>query len=370
MLGGFLGAGKTTAVVWIARNLMAQGKRVGLIANDQSVGLVDTARMRAAGVPVEEITGGCFCCKFNSLVEAAAALERDGAPDVLIAEPVGSCTDIKATVSYPLRELYPGRFSMAPLAVLVDPGRCARILGATQSGPTFSEKVAYVYRKQLEEAQIIAINKIDAADPSLLELLKRTLKREFPAAAILEISAGDGTGMEALMRRLLGGELSAAEAMQLDYDLYAEGEALLGWYNARHLIASPTELDGNQLSMGLAQDIRERLASGGVEIAHLKLVLAPDEGPDMASVSLTGAGEAAKATHHLDAPLSRGTLLINLRAEADPERLRTAVEAAMAARSGITFKQADQAAFRPGRPVPTHRVTSPGQALSLPPRPE
>src|SRR5688500_18407400 len=93
MIGGFLGAGKTTAVLALAETLTESGRRVGLITNDQSVGLVDTALAEASGFPVEEITGGCFCCRFTSLTEAADRLQESSAPNVFIAEPVGSCTD-------------------------------------------------------------------------------------------------------------------------------------------------------------------------------------------------------------------------------------------------------------------------------------
>ena len=74
MIGGFLGAGKTTAIQRIAECFRNRGQRIGLITNDQSSGLVDTTMLRATGFPTEEITGGCFCCKFNSLVEAADQL--------------------------------------------------------------------------------------------------------------------------------------------------------------------------------------------------------------------------------------------------------------------------------------------------------
>src|SRR5204862_7717856 len=97
MVGGFLGAGKTTALLRRGEHLAAQGIRVGLVTNDQSSGLADTALFSASGVPVEEITGGCFCCRFNSLTDAADRLTRRIAPDVFLAEPVGSCTDLKAT---------------------------------------------------------------------------------------------------------------------------------------------------------------------------------------------------------------------------------------------------------------------------------
>ena len=69
--------------------------------------------MRAQGFPVEEITGGCFCCRFHTLVEAADRLNAEARPDVFLAEPVGSCTDLRASVSYPLRRMYGAAFEIA-----------------------------------------------------------------------------------------------------------------------------------------------------------------------------------------------------------------------------------------------------------------
>src|SRR5713226_8091024 len=139
LVGGFLGAGKTTAILQLARLLHRRGKTVGLISNDQSYGLVDTKMFKSAGFPVEEITGGCFCCKFNSLVDASDRLSTESRPDVFIAEPVGSCTDLKATVDYPLRRMYGNDFSIAPLSVMIDPIRASRILGL-ETGKSFSKK--------------------------------------------------------------------------------------------------------------------------------------------------------------------------------------------------------------------------------------
>ena len=131
MIGGFLGAGKTTAMLRLAEHCHAQGRRVGLITNDQSSGLVDTALVDSHGFPVEEITGGCFCCRFNSLIDAAERLTEAAKPDVFLAEPVGSCTDLRASVQYPLRRLYGDDYRIAPLSVLVDPIRAPRILGSS-----------------------------------------------------------------------------------------------------------------------------------------------------------------------------------------------------------------------------------------------
>src|SRR5437879_4161399 len=160
MIGGFLGAGKTTAVARLAKHLSNRGVRVGLITNDQGQNLVDTAMLRSQGFATEEIPGGCFCCRFNSLVEAAQKLTASNRPEVFIAEPVGSCTDLVATVTYPLRRLYGENFRVAPVSVLVDPIRALRVFGL-ESGGSFSEKVIYIYNKQLEEADLLVISKCD-----------------------------------------------------------------------------------------------------------------------------------------------------------------------------------------------------------------
>lgn len=355
MIGGFLGAGKTTAILKLALELRGRGLRVGLITNDQSFNLVDTARARSAGFGVEEITGGCFCCKFDSLVAASRQLTHATAPDVFIAEPVGSCTDLKATVAWPLRQLYGEDYDVAPLSVMVDPLRCARILGL-QSGRSFSPNVVYVYRKQLEEAEILVVNKVDSVPGELLRRLHGELARLFPAARILGVSAHTGEGLPQWFDAMLGGSPGAGRVMDVDYDTYADGEARLGWLNARAAVTSAGDFDGNALLMDVASAVQRRLAEAGVEIAHLKLVLSPSEGPDIGSVSVVASDGGACLTHRLFSPLSRGVLLVNLRAEADPAVLRSAVEAALAVQRGVECRFETVSALRPGRPVPAHRL--------------
>ena len=72
--GGFLGSGKTTALGALAKRLLDKGLRIGIITNDQSGNLADTLIVRQMldqlNVPVEEVVEGCFCCKFDELVEA------------------------------------------------------------------------------------------------------------------------------------------------------------------------------------------------------------------------------------------------------------------------------------------------------------
>ena len=356
MVGGFLGAGKTTAILQLAQRLSAQGLKVGLITNDQSVGLVDTALLEAQAFPVEEITGGCFCCRFNSLVEAANKLTERLRPDVFIAEPVGSCTDLQATVSYPLRRIYGDDFSIAPLSVLVDPIRALRVLGV-EEGKAFSPKVLYVYAKQLEEAQFILINKTDLVSPERLAALKSALRERF-GGEVLEISARQGRGMEGWLMRLQQ-QCQDGPAMQVDYEEYAEGEALLGWLNVTLRQRAEKAVDGNQLLRYLAREVQGQVQAKGVEVAHLKMTLAPEEGADIGVINLVRNDGEPELAYQLQADLAAGTLLINLRAEGDPEGLRASVvqaveKAARDMRTQLTVEHIE--AFRPGRPQPTHRM--------------
>src|SRR5262245_63012106 len=88
MLGGFLGAGKTTTAAGLARHYLEQGLRVGIVTNDQATDLVDTNTLRAQGFDVGEVAGACFCCHCNELMGTIERLSLAERPDVILAEPV------------------------------------------------------------------------------------------------------------------------------------------------------------------------------------------------------------------------------------------------------------------------------------------
>lgn len=360
MIGGFLGAGKTTSILNFAAWLSAQGLRVGLITNDQGGGLVDTALANAHRMPVEEIVGGCFCCRFNSLVEAADALVRDTAPDVLIAEPVGSCTDLVATVTLPLEQIYGDRFTVAPVSAVVDPLRAERVLGLAPA--SLSEHVSYIYRKQLEEAEIIVINKCDLVDRPRIDRLREALAALAPRAVIHECSAREGSGLEPWFVEMRDGLSQAAAIAEIDYEEYAYGESLLGWLNAEVRVgaADADEYDGTALLVDILSQVRETLARAGHEVAHMKGTLSVEGDPyELAAANLVRTQDEPAVSHRLAEPIDIGRLLINLRAEAAPADLEAAVREALdavAARLPCEVLHIEH--FRPGRPIPTYRLAS------------
>ncbi len=357
MVGGFLGAGKTTALLAAGSHLAGSGKRVGLIMNDQSHALVDTALVRSRAFPVEEIAGGCFCCRFNSLTDAAARLTAESRPDVFLAEPVGSCTDLAATVALPLRQLYADRYRVAALSVLVDPDRALRVLGV-EPGRAFSPKVEYIYGKQLEEADVLVINKIDRVEPARVARLRATLADRFPSARIVSIAARTGDGVGSWIDGLLSDD-AGGRVLDIDYDTYADGEALLGWLNGTATVAGGP-VDADTLLLELATAIHRDLAADGREIAHLKLTLVPADGHGIAVVNATRTATGPELAFSLDAEVDDAEITVNLRAEADPARLETAVRRALAAgrADGAMVTVTHLERFRPGRPVPTHRMAA------------
>src|SRR5882672_5221050 len=146
-LGGFLGSGKTTTLLRLATDLVRAGRRVGILTNDQGNELVDTELFRASGLATRDVRGGCFCCRLDDFVEQATALTSATKPDFLFAEPVGSCTDLTATVLRPLKHLHADAFEIGPLTALVDPARARDVLSSTGRA-SLSDKITYIYKLQ------------------------------------------------------------------------------------------------------------------------------------------------------------------------------------------------------------------------------
>lgn len=360
LIGGFLGAGKTTAVGKLAQHASRQGLRVGLITNDQGRNLVDTALLRTQGFITEEIPGGCFCCRFNSLVDASQRLTIGTRPDVFIAEPVGSCTDLAATVTYPLRQLHGDSYTVAPVSVLVDPVRALRVFGL-ETGGSFSEKVRYIYLKQMEEADLVIISKCDLVDASRLEMLRRAITAKFPGKEVLAVSARNGTNLKTWFDRIMNAAQSARTAMAVDYQVYADGEALLGWLNCTGQVSAGKLFDADRFLKELAGEIQQRLRAANAEVAHLKMTLSSDaRAGAIAAVNLVRNDFVPEFSLHLDEPLTRGRFIINLRAEASPDVLVAAVREGLLATleklPGLQATLDHLEHFRPGKPTPTHRI--------------
>jgi G3E family GTPase len=355
LIGGFLGAGKTTALARLALHYRQRGERVGLITNDQAQDLVDTTSLRAQGFPVEEVAGACFCCRFNDLVGNVGRLEERQRPDVLLAEPVGSCTDLVATVVQPLRDLYGARFQVAPYPVLFKPSHGLPIL-RNEAASRFSPKATYIFRKQLEEADAIVLNRIDELTPDAVNEITSLVAREYPGVPLLPLSAKTGQGFDALTELLEQDGNFGRKILDIDYDTYAEGEAELGWLNGTVRVSAAEPFDLDALLLGVVSSLRESLSRLGVEVAHLKAIGSHELSFGVANLVSNDSDPELSLPSR--SRISAADVIVNARVAADPDvidrqvrRTLNAVCQACGARADFRSLQS----FRPGRPQPTHR---------------
>jgi G3E family GTPase len=366
--GGFLGSGKTTALGALAKRIMAKGLRLGIITNDQSGNLADTLIVRQMlaemNIPVEEVVEGCFCCKFDELVDQMDKILVHN-PDILMGEPVGSCTDFVAAVAHPIKIHYRDSFIFAPLSTLVDPDRMRELL-LKETATNFPDEVAYLFRKQLEEADVIVLNKIDLVEESEIERLKAALDKEFPGKQIIAVSAKYETNIEEWLAVLLSDRPGAQSVLrQIDYDRYATAEAVLGWLNAAIKISSPKPIDSERLLTDLSVSLRDAFRERNAGIGHLKCALT-GSGKSM-WVNLTDLAAEPVLSAERISQSTAGTLLVNARVKMEPEDLETIVRRSLHRLSedlNINIDIQELQCFSPAYPTPPYLSRQPGTSSS------
>jgi G3E family GTPase len=373
MVSGFLGAGKTTALQVIGERLTEQGYTVGMITNDQASGLVDTSILDQTDGTVVEIPGGCFCCNFGQLLSAAHTIKTQDV-DILLAEPVGSCTDLVATVINPLRTMYAEEFSVAPLTAILDPARVRSYL--SDDDTTLPEEVQYIFRMQLREADVLLLNKIDTLTDDETARMVGKLKDQVGDRPVMPVSATRQDGIDSWMSVIFDwidtdpeidtdGVLTEGRALtEIDYDTYAEGEARLGWVNMTVSLEGPVEAARFQTE--LMDRLQQTLCATGIDVAHLKFSLAADDA--LRHANLTSTDSDPRYSGADLGTVTDGRLVVNARAVGDPEEIRAIAndainETATAVDTGVTIEE--EQAFRPEYPEPAHRIEDDGNPGSV-----
>ncbi|MEW5910738.1 MAG: GTP-binding protein, partial [Thermodesulfobacteriota bacterium] len=307
-------------------------------------------------VPVEEVVKGCFCCKFDELIEHMEKILIHK-PDFLLGEPVGSCTDFVAAVANPVKIHYKDAFRFAPFSIMVDPDRVRGLL-LKEHETGFPEEVAYLFSKQVEEADLVVLNKTDLISETERRRLIAALKKEFPGKTYLALSAKQETGLDKWLEILLSGKPGAETVLgQIDYDRYARAEAVLGWLNAAVSISAANPFDAKKFLMNLAVELRDAFSEQNAQIGHLKFVITGggksmwanltriESDPSLSSVSL--------------GKIRKGTLLINARVRMEPSDLEASVRRVLkevGKKMGISKRITDLQCFSPAYPEPPYLI--------------
>ena len=369
-VSGFLGSGKTTAIVGICRALEAQGVRTAIVTNDQGRYQVDQAFVTGGGIPSVAVSNGCLCCRYDDFEERVLALAAAERPEVIFAESVGSCADIVATVVKPFASFREDHQPPGSVSTFVD----ARMLEARLGDRRlpFSDGVLYIFDKQIEEAEILVLNKRDLLSEERAQRLYTAAERRFPGKEIILHSALEVADLrrwyELATYRPAHRAAEPESLAEMDYELYAAGERNLAWLDLSGFLtprSGETVSGAQEVLRALLGDFSRRLSAASLPVGHLKAMVSDPRGRG-GKISLTGADPMLP--REIDATLSRQLpeeltypleLLFNARVMCDPETLRRQFQEAIDATEeafGVTLEIVRKDAFLPGYPRPIHRL--------------
>ena len=351
VLGGYLGAGKTTLAVNLARTLKEKNDRsVAMITNDQGDVLVDTEYTKDAGFDVREILGGCFCSNFDEFVSSARTLVSLGRPDVIIAEPIGTSTNLMGSVVAPLRTLYPNEFDVAPFTVVVDCVRATDILSGTKERNV--ESVDLIPAHQIREAEVVVLSKADMVRPEMIAGIKKELGCLLPDAEIIETSSSDLRNIDRIADIILSDRTSTKAAERDNNKGFAFEKAKLGWYSGTFTITPMDKVD----MYSMASDIMRGVAKeyGPRSIVHVKVIISsPDAAAKMSLVQESIQVDGIYGSRFIS---KEGRLVLNARVISPPKRLGEAMNNIVDSLSSYPAKieKISESCFSPSPESPSH----------------
>ncbi len=240
---------------------------------------------------------------------------------------------------------------------MVDPDRVRELL-LEETPTTFPEEVSYLFKKQLEEADIIALNKIDSISQQETERLVSLINKAYPEKTVTTVSAREGEGMDDWLEDLLSGRPGANTVLrQIDYDRYAAAEAVLGWLNAAIMLNAGNSFEATEFSRKLALRLQEAFQEKNAGIGHLKFLITSG-GKTMWTNVTNFTAEPLMSGEPLGS-LSKGTLVLNARVRLDPEDLERMVKQILGRlfeEMNIRSEEVDFQCFSPAYPEPPYLV--------------
>ena len=180
ILGGFLGSGKTTSLMQLAKYLVKisppeKENKVMILENEIGQVGIDDEFLRSGGFQVNNLFSGCACCTVSGeMVTAAIRIRKKYDPEWLVVETTG--------LAYPGRiqeNLIEAMGMKARVVILVDAKRWPRI----------RKPMEQLLKGQIVNSDAVVINKIDLVTQEALELVAQQVREMDGATAIHRICA-------------------------------------------------------------------------------------------------------------------------------------------------------------------------------------
>jgi G3E family GTPase len=217
LFAGFLGSGKTTLILALARRAALDRSRVCVLVNEVGEVGIDGEVLRLGDLEVIEITGGCICCQIGvDLVRALRDLEREFRPGLVIVEASGIATP--AGVLDSINRYPPATLNSLLIVTVVDPTRFealyevltplieGQITGADHVVITKADEAA---AEEVEAARVA----VEVLAPGTPVFIVDSLREETLAGLLAAISApGGAAGAPGTVAALSAGKAPAAVA--------------------------------------------------------------------------------------------------------------------------------------------------------------
>ena len=316
VVSGFLGAGKTTTMMALAKWFHDHGSRAAMISNDLGgPGLADHKLAQLAGCSASELTDKCICDQRPQLLERIRAHFAEGC-ELVVSDIPGFGVGAQEHVYHGLTKDYPGQIALAPFTALTEPETVKLLRDGGDADLTF------LMNAQLAEADLIVLNKCDLLSPAECAADTEYLKTHYPDAEVLCISARTGEGLDAFARALTEGSASMRRpdvgcgskpfrtAMRRMSEYYIQYRA----------VVCCDDFDGNAYLTALAERVRDGVAAAGHEIPHLKLLAWTPEG-DYGKADLLGTQRPLEQTHPFTQRCTDLAVILNASAACPHEKL-------------------------------------------------
>ncbi len=157
---GFLGSGKTTAILAVAQALGERGERVAIVENERGAIGVDGPYLESQGLGVREISDSCICCDIQSnLGHTIRLLESLYQPTWVLVEASGVAHPDELANTIEDEALEDAQWSMI---ALIDAARF-HLLWPDIGG------LGYLLRWQVERADLVLLTKPDVVEAAVLD---------------------------------------------------------------------------------------------------------------------------------------------------------------------------------------------------------
>ncbi|WP_094228961.1 GTP-binding protein [Methanolobus psychrotolerans] len=315
IIGGFLGSGKTTTVINVGKELAKRGHKVAIIVNEIGEVGIDGDLISKYGLDAKEITNGCICCTLKLNMKATLTeLYNSYNPDYVIVEPSGIAFPNVIKKEFELMN-FGDNVRVAPLVTLIDGSRFKDIMKSVK---------VYALR-QIEDAEILIINKTDLVDPIRVPILEESVQQLNPAAKIIKMSSKvEDAGFLELMEIVVGKRnnevivpaasidsydpVESAEAAQpVEYavDIHqhhqhthydSEISGLASYANDYRILETDIDCEtARQITLEIAEGVKSEIVGLSPEfVGHIKMFLeAPAE---TVKISITSHSESPAIT--------------------------------------------------------------------------